>query len=477
MEGEFLLALMLRARLTLLYSTLLGGVLLLFGMAVYALVNFTLIGQIDQVLNDTAQEILEVARLDEVGDLIIVRLPRLNMNTNVYMQVWDREGRLVKSSLDPNLFPAAFDTQGLAVTERVFHSIEYDGFTMRVLSVPLSVGGRSAGTMQIASSLSVVEAVREDLLYVLIMGAIFAVLLAAIGSWLVIERSLAPLDTVVATAEQINRADDLSRRIPYKQLPNDEVGQLVLTFNQTLERLETIFTSQQRFLADVSHELRTPLTVIKGNVDLMRRMNTLDEEILVSIDQESNRLTRLVGDLLLLAQAETGKLPLQQDCLELDSLLFEVLQEMHIFAGGKVNIRLTEIDQIQILGDRDRLKQVLINLISNAIQYTPQGGSVSLSLSRANKNARVIIRDTGPGIPAEDLPHIFERFYRTEKSRTRSKTSGFGLGLSIAYWIIRNHNGKIEVDSTEGEGTTFSISLPLLNPDETCPPPDFDDEE
>jgi len=365
----------------------------------------------------------------------------------------------------------------LAAIEKVYSSIVYEGFSMRVLSVPLSVGGRSAGTMQIAASLAVVESVREDLLYILIMGAIFAVLIAAIGSWLVIERSLAPLDTVVATAEQINRADDLSRRIPYKHLPNDEVGELVLTFNQTLERLENIFTSQQRFLADVSHELRTPLTVIKGNIDLMRRMNTLDEEILVSIDQESNRLTRLVGDLLLLAQAETGKLPLQQDCLELDSLLFEVLQEMHIFADGKVNLRLKEIDQIQILGDRDRLKQVLINLISNAVQYTPAGGNVSLSLAKVDKNVRVIIRDTGPGIPAEDLPHIFERFYRTEKSRTRSKASGFGLGLSIAYWIVHNHKGKINVESKEGEGTTFIILLPMLKDTETCLPPDLDEED
>ena len=468
---------MLRARLTLLYSTLLGGVLLLFGMAVYALVNFTLIGQIDQLLNDTATEILESARVDAVGELTILHLPRLNMTTNVYIQVWDRDGRLVASSLDREQFPIALDTQGLATSEKAYRTINYEGFLMRVLSVPLSVGGRSAGTMQIASSLTVIESMREDLLYILVMGAVFAVLLAAIGSWLVIERSLAPLDTVVETAEQINRADDLSRRIPFRQLPNDEVGQLVLTFNETLERLESIFTSQQRFLADVSHELRTPLTVIKGNVDLMRRMNTLDEEILASIDQESNRLTRLVGDLLLLAQAETGKLPLQQDCLELDSLLFEVLQEMHIFADGKVNLRLTEIDQIQILGDRDRLKQVLLNLISNAIQYTPAGGDVNLSLAKADKKARVIIRDTGPGIPAEDLPHIFDRFYRTEKSRTRSKASGFGLGLSIAYWIVHNHAGIIKVDSQEGEGTAFTIALPMLKNSESCLPTELDPEE
>ncbi|MBT3315084.1 MAG: HAMP domain-containing protein [Anaerolineae bacterium] len=453
---------MLRARLTLLYSTLLGGVLLLFGMAVYALVNVTLIGQVDKLLNSTAQEILEVARVDSVGELTILHLPPLDMTTNIYVQVWDREGRLISSSLDRSEFSEPLNIGGLTVLETDFRSIKYHGVSLRVLSVPLSVGGRGAGTMQVATSLAVIDAVREDLLYILIMSAIFAVILVGIGSWLTIERSLAPLDTIVETAVQINRADDLSRRIPHKHLPNDEVGKLVLTFNQTLERLETIFTSQQRFLADVSHELRTPLTVIKGNVGLMRRMDAVDEETLASIDEEANRLTRLVGDLLLLAQAETGNIPLQKEKLELDSLLFEVLQEMHVLAEGKIKIKLTEIDQIQILGDRDRLKQVLLNLISNAVQYTPEGGEIFLSLSKKKKKACLLIQDTGPGIPAEDLPHIFERFYRTEKSRTRSKNAGFGLGLSIAYWIIEKHKGKINVKSTEGQGTSFEILLPLL---------------
>jgi len=453
---------MLRARLTLLYSTLLGGVLLLFGMAVYALVNVTLIGQIDELLNSTAQEILEVARVDSVGELTILHLPPLDMATNIYVQVWDREGRLVSSSLDRAEFSEPLNISGLTVLETDFRSIKYHSVPLRVMSVPLSVGGRGAGTMQVATSLAVIDAVREDLLYILIMSAIFAVILVGIGSWLTIERSLAPLDTIVETAVQINRADDLSRRIPHKHLPNDEVGKLVLTFNQTLERLETIFTSQQRFLADVSHELRTPLTVIKGNVGLMRRMDAVDEETLASIDEEANRLTRLVGDLLLLAQAETGNIPLQKEKLELDSLLFEVLQEMHVLAEGKIKIKLTEIDQIQILGDRDRLKQVLLNLISNAVQYTPEGGEIFLSLSKKKKKACLLIQDTGPGIPAEDLPHIFERFYRTEKSRTRSKNAGFGLGLSIAYWIIEKHKGKINVKSTEGQGTSFEILLPLL---------------
>jgi signal transduction histidine kinase len=135
---------------------------------------------------------------------------------------------------------------------------------------------------------------------------------------------------------------------------------------------------------------------------------------------------------------------------------------MKVLAGEKLKLHLTDIDQVLVNGDRDRLKQVLLNLVANAIQYTPQGGDVFLSLGKVAEQARLIIRDTGPGIPAEDLPHIFERFYRAEKSRTRSKTTGFGLGLSITQWIVEKHGGRIEVDSKDVQGTTFCIWLPLL---------------
>lgn len=145
---------------------------------------------------------------------------------------------------------------------------------------------------------------------------------------------------------------------------------------------------------------------------------------------------------------------------------------MRTLSGEKLQLRIAEIDQVQVAGDRDRLKQVLVNLVSNAIQYTPPGGRVTLTLQKANEQARLTISDTGPGIPAQDLPHIFERFYRGERSRKRtpgSQSSGFGLGLSIAYWIIRNHGGSIEVTSREGQGTTFCVWLPLLAPESAQP--------
>jgi len=219
----------------------------------------------------------------------------------------------------------------------------------------------------------------------------------------------------------------------------------------------------------VGHELRTPLTVIKGNVSLMRRLGCGDEESLDSIDDEVDRLSRMVGDLLLLARAESGKLPLNRSVLELDTLLLEVLQQTSVLAANRLALRLGEIDQVLVCGDRDRLKQVLLNLVSNAIKYTPEGGEVVVGLGKEGDLARVSVKDTGSGIPKEDLPHIFERFYRTEKSRTRTKDGkGFGLGLSIAYWIVRHHSGHIEVESTVGEGSTFVVWLPLDDGD--CQP-------
>jgi len=282
------------------------------------------------------------------------------------------------------------------------------------------------------------------------------------ASWISTQQALSPLEDVTETALQITRADDLSRRIPYKGPPQDEIGQLIHAFNQTLGRLENLFNTQRRFLADVGHELRTPLTVIKGNVDLMRMMKEMDTESMDSIESEVERMTRLVGDLMLLAQAESGKLPLHLQIIELDTLILEVMQQMRVVAKDKVKLHLGGMDQVLICADKDKLKQVLVNLIQNAINYTPKGGEVVVSLSKNENQAQISVQDNGPGISPEDLPYIFERFYRAEKSRTRAKDGkGFGLGLSIAYWIVKNHEGSIEVDSKLGEGTTFRVKLPL----------------
>lgn len=450
----------LRLRLTLLYSALMGGVLLVFGLAAFIVVNNVLISSVDDTLTDAAETFKELATVNFLEEVQFLSLPA-DMDTNVSVQVWGLDDALQESFGPLGHIREAFDPFNKRTAEAVYQETNLNGLPLRVLNVPLEHNGRRVAVMQVAVSLDTVLTARSYLVTVMAVIWLYGVITTAVASSYTVGRALEPIKSIVETAEHINRADDLSRRIPFQGMEEDEIGGLITTFNQTLERLESLFTSQQRFLADVSHELRTPLTVIKGNVDLMRRMKQFDAESLTSIDQEAGRLTRLVGGLLMLAQAESGKLPLNLRPVELDLLVTEVFQEMHILAGGRVNVHLSEIDQLVVNGDRDRLKQVFINLVANAIQYTPQGGEVFISLSRVKDQARIICRDTGPGIPSEDLPHIFERFYRAEKSRTRGKSTGFGLGLSIAKWIVERHGGRIEVNSKEGQGTTFLIWLPL----------------
>lgn len=451
----------LRARLAFLYTTIVGGILFVFGTAVYVSVSITLTNQVDEILVQAANQ---VVRNSKAGSLGFSSLPELDLFADVYIQVWGRKGELISSSLNVRGFNFPLDANGLNSIRPVFHDVQVGNARLRVLTVPLTIQNseRIIGILQTASSLSLVDTIQRVLLVILFVGAAISMTIAGLAGWFSTEQALKPLEAVTQTALQITRADDLSRRIPYQGPPDDEVGQLIHAFNQTLGRLENLFNTQRRFIADVGHELRTPLTVIKGNIDLMRRMNCTDDESMDSIESEVQRLTRLVGDLLLLAQAESGKLPLAQNLVELDTLMLEAMSQMKVLSKGRLQLRLGEIDQVLVCGDQDRLKQVLVNLIGNAINYTPSGGSVTVGLTKVENKARLTVSDTGPGIPVEDLPHIFERFYRGEKSRTRSRDGkGFGLGLSIAYWIIHNHGGQIDVSNREPNGTTFCVWLPL----------------
>lgn len=451
----------LRLRLTLLYASLLGGILLLFGVLVYLLVSVLLLEQVDKTLRVTTSQILANSRVSAVGQVEVVTFPSLELTSNVYVQLWDKRGQLRTASPGIRDITQPLAPQSLNAPRPVFDTVHINQTHVRVFTVPLEVDGRPVGVLQAATPLSLVDSVRNTLLSTLMALALVSIFLAALASWLSLRRALAPLETATLTAQQITRADDLSRRVFYEGPPDDEIGALISAFNRSLERLEALFTSQQRFLADISHELRTPLTVIKGSADLIRKFGP-DPESLDSIRDEADRLTRMVSELLLIAQAESGKLTLNLGPVEVDSLLLEVFQQMRVLAGEKIHLRLKDLDPLTIAADRDRIKQVLINLVSNAIHYTPAGGEVTLSMERLGENAlRLLVSDTGPGIPAADLPHIFERFYRAEKARTRSRASGFGLGLSIAYWIVEAHQGKLEVESQEGAGTTFLITLPL----------------
>jgi signal transduction histidine kinase len=245
----------------------------------------------------------------------------------------------------------------------------------------------------------------------------------------------------------------------------DELQRLSVTVNELLERLQLLFDGQRRFVADVSHELRTPLAAMRGNLDILARGAARDPGLLAEsigdMRREVARLIRMTNDLLLLARREAG-IELRHEPVELESLLLEVHRELLPLAVG-VELRIGDEDQIAVVGDRDRLKQALLNLSVNALQHTPAGGSVTLSLARERECAALIVSDTGTGIAAAELPRIFDRFYRADQSRSRDR-GGAGLGLAIVRWIAEAHGGAVRVASTPGVGTTFTLLIPCSPP-------------
>lgn len=437
---------------------------LLFATIVYFLPLSRIRAEVDADLTALADEIQRGA-IAPAGDgsLRIAIAPTLDTleTASTFLLVTDVEGgSILWSSNLARSFEGLLDPQGLSNTPQ-YRDVEHGEASLRVLSLPMYDSSVSppklVGYLQVARLFDSYESFNRFLviaLFVGFAGATASLFLAV----LLTPSSFKPLEDMADVARQITNADDLSRRVPYTDR-GDEVGVLARAFNQLLERLESLFLTQQRLLADVSHELRTPLTAIRGNVDLMRRMGEADLESLKTIQEEAERMSRLVGDLLLLARVDAGGLPLERNKVELDAVFFEVYRQVNLL-DKTVDVLVVEIDQVCVIGDADRLKQLLWNLIGNALKYTPAGGQVKMSLSKAEGWARLSVEDSGVGIPPEDLPYIFDRFYRVDKARNRQQ-GGAGLGLAIAQWIAKAHGGHIEVESTMGEGTTFHVLLPL----------------
>jgi two-component system, OmpR family, sensor kinase len=283
---------------------------------------------------------------------------------------------------------------------------------------------------------------------------------AALLAWWLASRALRPVDRMTQTAGEIGRAADFTQRLP-EPARGDELGRLARTFNEMLGRLDEAFSSQQRFLADASHELRSPLASIRTNAESLLRTRGADletRESLEAIVRESARMGRMVEDLLALARADAGQ-PIAREPVALDTLLLEVFQQERRLAG-EVQLAIGRLEQVEVEGDRDRLKQLLLNLVDNGLRYTPPGGTVRLGVRQERGRAMLEVEDTGPGIAAEHLPHLFDRFYRGDGPRSRGP-GGTGLGLAICRWVAESHGGSINVKSQEGEGTLFQVALPL----------------
>ena len=291
-----------------------------------------------------------------------------------------------------------------------------------------------------------------------------ASLVGGILGWITAGRALNPVMEVARTAQRIS-GSSLSMRIPLRGA-RDELDFLIATFNQMIGRLETSFTQIRQFSIDVSHELRTPITIIRGQLEVaLFTAQTTEQyrDAIVSSLQDIERMSQIVRALLLLSQAETGQVVLQKSSLDLAAIVTDITEQFEIPAEGSgVKLSLSGADQpFMIEADRVQIERMLSNLLSNAVKFTPEGGQVNVRLGKRESNAELTIEDTGVGIPADHLPHIFDRFYRVSSpSSSASPEKGLGLGLSFVAWIAKAHGGSVKVESEPGKGTRFIILLP-----------------
>jgi len=331
-----------------------------------------------------------------------------------------------------------------------------DGDSVRVYTAPIVENNQLIAIVQVAQTLDSVQETLDRLLSALLLGGPLLVLVAALGSYFLAAHTLAPIDQITRTARRIS-AEDLSARI---SLPatNDEVGRLAATFDDMLARLDDSFRRERQFTADASHELRTPLAAMQATLSVMRekRRTPEDYELAMSdLSEETDRLRSLVEDLLQAARGETRHIAVRE-AVDLSTLLRDVTDSLRPLAEAKgLALTCQVADGLTLRGDSDALIRLFVNLLDNAVKYIEQG-SIELPAGTDQDKIRVRVADTGIGIASEHLPHVFDRFYRVDRSRS---SPGAGLGLAIAQQIAQAHGGKIGVDSTPGVGTAFSVDL------------------
>ncbi len=359
----------------------------------------------------------------------------------------------------------------------IYSIITYQGQQTRVYTLTNDVMGE-LHIIQTAHSEQDIAHSLNEVKQILLNGSIVILLLAALGGWLITRGVLLRVQQMTQIAQNISQERQSGRRIPHQtEKRYDELSHLAKTFNTMLDHLEQLYAYQQRFVADASHELRAPITSICCNLDLLTKASDLPpeevQEALADTKVEADRMRRLINDLLTLAHSDATKQDdprkrhARMQIIDLDSLLLEIFRQ---YQPSKVQseegegkrqprLLLQNITPVQVLGDLDLLKQALIAVIDNALKYTPPEGTVSLLLSINEQWALITIKDTGIGIAAEDMPHIFERFYRSARTREQH---GSGLGLAIAQTILLEHQGTIEISSSSGLGSAFILSIPLL---------------
>ncbi len=451
----------IRVRLALWYGAIFGVALAAFGITLYVLMARHLEGMVSEVVASETDHVITAIRAANQSNnaTSATTVPPLEtfQASDVYIQVLDPDGGLLarSSNLEGRRLPLPDGSPG-----RAEYVATLDGLKLKASMTPMELNGQTAGWVQLATSYRQRDMVLTRLRLVLIGGGLATVGVVGLLAGLLAGNALQPVSEMIETARAIALSRGFSRRLSVGS-PNDELGQLAQAFNEMLTSLEKAYSTQQRFVADASHELRAPLTAIRGNLDLLDRMKEMPSEerqyTLAQVRREVERLSRLVNDLLVLARADAGQV-LQVRPVELDALVIEAHRQALAMANG-VEVRLAHAEPALVQGDEDRLKQLLLVLLDNAIRYTPAGGRVTLWLRPEPPWVAVGVEDTGIGIEPQDLPHIFERFWRADRARSRD-SGGTGLGLAIAKWIVDQHGGEITVDSTPGKGSRFTVHLP-----------------
>jgi len=471
----------IRLRLTLWYAGVLAVVLLSFSGLFHWILATSLYAEVDRILDyftrETHRALGYTAEESWLEHTAVVNLEAVPVNEfaspGVYIQVLDNQGRVLAMSdnlrssqlpVDPTVIQ-----EGLAGVSVRATLIAGGQERVRVLTTPVIVQGKVVGLVQVAESLHTVDDTMAKVRFLLATGVLLSLAVAMLMGWLLAHRALQPVAQIAATARRIVTAQDLSQRLSFQGV-RDEIGLLAETFNAMLSRLEDAFRSQQQFIADSSHELRTPLTIIRGNLDLLKRSNdpANQAESLAAIEGEVKRMAAIVDDLLFLAQLEAPR-PGRFQLLDLDAIVAAVYRAVRPIAGER-DLSLGPVEPVQVRGDADQLERMLLNLVDNALKYTPPGGKVEIRIGvqtvkpmaggGPSRYATVSVSDTGPGIAPEHLPHLFERFYRIDKARSR-QAGGTGLGLAIVKGVAEAHGGWVTVESQVGKGSTFTVWLPM----------------
>lgn len=453
-----------RVWLTLWYAGALTVVLVLYAGGVFVFLRHSLFTELDGRLHEdfeVAEQMLERTVDGGIRWRASDHHEEENIGDDSWLEVWSPEGKLLYRRESVERGGREFLFSVAPPGQREYQSISLpNDVHIRALSGPYSVDGLPL-VIRVARSEARLRRELNELLLVLGLGLPVAVGIAGFGGYGLARRALAPVGQMADRARTIT-AERLGERLPVVS-PDDELGHLAAVFNETFARLEQSFEQLRRFTADASHELRTPLTAIRsvGEVGLREhRDGNAYREIIGSMLEEADRLGRLVDSLLTLSRADTGQVKLTLEYVDLTELAHEVTNHLGVLAEEKrQSLSVEATAPVYATVDRLVLRQAVINLVDNAIKYTPEGGCVRVVVRDQPSGPTLEVIDTGPGIAAEYRERIFDRFYRVDKARSRG-LGGTGLGLSIARWAVEAHGGRIGLESEEGKGSIFQIRLP-----------------